>query len=42
MRADGPGIGLVLDLLDPRLLPTKQQAHQLGVIDKCQLTWGWL
>jgi hypothetical protein len=32
----------VLDLLDPRLSPTEQRAQQLGVIDKCQLTWGWL
>jgi hypothetical protein len=36
------GIGPVLDLLDPGLLPTEQQAHQLGVINKCQLAWGWL
>jgi hypothetical protein len=36
------GIGPVLDLLDLRLPPTEQQAHQLGVIDKCQLAWGWL
>jgi hypothetical protein len=36
------GIGLVLDLLDPRLPPTEPRAQQLGVIDKCQLTSGWL
>jgi hypothetical protein len=36
------GIGPVLDLLDPGLPPTEQRAQQHGVIDKCQLTWGWL
>jgi hypothetical protein len=36
------GIGLVLELLDPGVPPTKQRAHQLGVIDKYQLAWGWL
>jgi hypothetical protein len=36
------GIGPVLDLLDPGLQPTENQAQQLGVVDKCQLAWGWL
>jgi hypothetical protein len=36
------GIGTVLDLLDPGLLPTEPRVQQLGVIDKCQLAWGWL
>jgi hypothetical protein len=36
------GIGPVLDLIDPGMLPAERQAQQLGVIDKCQLTWGWL
>jgi hypothetical protein len=36
------GIGPVLDLLDPGLQPTEKQAQQLGVVDKCQLAWGWL
>jgi hypothetical protein len=32
----------VLDLIDPGLPPAEQQAQQLGVIDRCQLAWGWL
>jgi hypothetical protein len=36
------GIGPVLDLLDPGLPPTKPRVQQLGVIDKCQFTRGWL
>jgi hypothetical protein len=36
------GIGSVLDLLEPGLPPTEPRAQQLGVIDKCQLVWGWL
>jgi hypothetical protein len=35
-------IGPVLDLLDLGLSPTKPRVQQLGVIDKCQLAWGWL
>jgi hypothetical protein len=35
-------IGPVLDLLDLGLSPTEPRVQQLGVIDKCQLTWGWL
>jgi hypothetical protein len=36
------GIGPVLDLFDPGLPPTEPRVQLLGVIDKCQLTWGWL
>jgi hypothetical protein len=36
------GIGPVLDLLDPGLPSTEPRAQQLGMIDKCQLAWGWL
>jgi hypothetical protein len=36
------GIGPVLDLLDLGLPPIEPRVQQLGVIDKCQLAWGWL
>lgn len=32
----------VLNLINPELPPTEPRAPQLGVIDKCQRTWGWL
>jgi hypothetical protein len=36
------GIGPVLDLLDPGLPSAEPRGQQLGVINKCQLAWGWL